>query len=74
MPPVDEESALTMPTSPKEYELDDRGASLSYDSAVAPQHEQPITPNHIPATTGFSRHSDAGQMNKKKPPPKLLHP
>lgn len=77
MPLVDEESALTMPTSPVEYELPERGTTLSYDSAVLPQHEQPPTPmttNHIPATPGFGRHTDGGQKNKKKPPPKLLHP
>ena len=77
MPPVDEESAGTMPTSPMEYDLVERGKSLSYDYENAPQHEQSSTPmmaNHIPATPGFGRHKDAGQMNKKRPPPKLLHP
>lgn len=76
MPPIfDEESALTMPTSPMEYDLDERGTSLSYDSVMTPQHEQAPTPsNHIPATTGFGRNKDTGQIIKKKAPPKLLHP
>ena len=75
MPLVDEESALTLP-SPKESlhgDLDERGTSLSYDSAVLPQHEQPPTPMLANATSGFGRHSE---KKKKKPPPKpkLLHP
>ena len=74
-PIIDEENALTMPTSPMEYDLDERGTALSYDQSMTPQHEQASTPtNHIPATTGFGRNKDAGQKNKKKPPPKLLHP
>lgn len=74
-PIIDEEKALVMPKSPMEYDLDERGTALSYDSAMTPQHEQSSTPvNHIPATPGFGRNKDTGQNHKKKPPPKLLHP
>jgi hypothetical protein len=77
MPLVDEESALSLPTSPVEQALDER-ATNNLSSATTPQHEQPSTPmlaNHIPATQGFNRHSsDSSQKKKKKPEPKLLHP
>ena len=76
MPPIiDEEKALAVSTSSMDYDLDERGTALSYESAMTPQHEQSSTPvNHIPATPGFGRNKDTGQKNKNKPPPKLLHP
>lgn len=83
MPPVDEECALTSPTSPAEglHELNEVGnSSLSIHSVTTPQQQQqsptPILTNHIPATQGFHRHSDTGQKKTQKPPPKprLLHP
>ena len=74
MPGVDEETALSSPASPHVESLlveDDKGTKSL--SATTTQQQQAMS-NHIPATRGSIRLSDAGQKNKKKTPPKLLHP
>ena len=73
MPLADEETALTSPME----SLDDRSnhstTSMQQQQQQQQQQQIPAT-NHIPATRGSIRQSDAGQNNKKKAPPKLLHP
>eukprot|EP00535_Pseudo-nitzschia_heimii_P002584 CAMPEP_0197176982 /NCGR_PEP_ID=MMETSP1423-20130617/2746_1 /TAXON_ID=476441 /ORGANISM="Pseudo-nitzschia heimii, Strain UNC1101" /LENGTH=269 /DNA_ID=CAMNT_0042626451 /DNA_START=181 /DNA_END=990 /DNA_ORIENTATION=- len=89
MPLVDEECALTSPTSPTDAlrEVNEIGSS-SISSGLTIQNEstsqqqqqqQPPTPNltdQIPGAQGFHRHSEAGQKKIQKSPPKprLLHP
>jgi hypothetical protein len=75
---VDEEIALMSPNSPLENNClvdDERGKSISNHSNSNTQHQQQLQANHIPATRGSIRLSDAqNNNNKKKIPPKLLHP
>ena len=77
MPGVDEETALSpSPASPHlESSLveDDRGTKSLSNHSTTTQQQQAMS-NHIPATRGSIRLSDAGQNKKKKAPPKLLHP
>lgn len=75
---VDEETALVSPNSPLDNNSlldDERGKSISNHSNSNTQHQQQLQANHIPATRGSIRLSDAQSNNNKKIiPPKLLHP
>lgn len=77
MPLVDEESALTLTTSPTVDTLEDKGNPLPNHSTNGQQQQlqTPMMTNHIPATRGsIARHSTEMNKSQAPPVPRLLHP